>query len=449
MVAEDASGMVITGEDEKRIFAGQAMQFFADFESYNVDNIGNRPPAKIQDNPTEARSSAGLWVTVVVLIALAGGGYYAYSNFLEPPHAAASPQSAPPPEVSVSKPLTRELETRLGFLGQFSAVDQVELRAQVGGTLTEIHFRDGDIVRKGDLLFSIDPEPYRIKLAQATAQLETATARLDLANREFNRAQSLTKNAAGTEQNVDQRKSELQIAQASIDDAKAQIRDAQFDLDHCEITAPFIGRIGSHLISVGSLVSGSRAGGASTTLLATMVSLDPIHLDFDMSESDYLAFSKQRARDNRPLADRVQIALSDETAFGRDGVLDFVDNVLDRSSGTMHARATIPNEDLSLVPGQFARVRLTVGKAAPTLLVPDQSVILDQSEHIVLTVGPDGTVIPKKVKPGEIRGGLRVIAEGLAADDKVVVRGVPYAAPGSKVAPKDDNIQYAAEDSGN
>ena len=358
--------------------------------------------------------------------------------------AAASAAPAALPHVVVSKPLVREIEVRLGFLGQFSAVEQVELRAQVGGTLTGIHFKDGDIVHKGDLLFTIDPRPYEIKLAQAEAQLETGTARLALAERELYRAQQLKRSDFGTAQNVDQRTAELQTAQATIDDAKAQIRDAQFDLEHCRITAPFTGRIGTHLVSVANLIAGSRAATSPTTLLATLVSLDPIYLDFDMSESDFLAFSRARAQLKDKLVDTVKIALSDEGDYTRQGTLDFVDNMLNRSSGTIHARATVANPELLLTPGEFARVRLVIGAPAPSLLVPDAAVLPDQSQHIVMTVAPDGTVAPKLVEIGDLRHGLRVICSGLTADDQVIIEGVPYAAPGSRVAPQDGTIRAAA-----
>ena len=348
-----------------------------------------------------------------------------------------------PPQVVVSKPLVREVDARLGFLGQFSAVEQVELRAQVGGTLTGIHFKDGDVVHKSDLLFTIDSRPYEIRLAQADAQLDNAGARLALASRELNRAQTLAAKAAGTEQAVDQRTNDQHAAQAAVDDAKAQIHDAEFDLEHCRITAPFTGRIGTHLVSVGNLIAGSRAATSPTTLLATLVSLDPIYLDFDMSESDFLTFSRDRARRNQGLANKVEIAVGDETEFARQGTLDFVDNALNRSSGTIHARATVPNPDGFLTPGVFARVRLVVGAPAQALLVPDTAVLPDQSEHIVMTVAPDGTVVPKQVAIGDVRGSLRVIRSGLAPNDRVIIDGIPHALPGTKVAPQDGAIRYA------
>ena len=232
-----------------------------------------------------------------------------------------------------------------------------------------------------------------------------------------------------------------------MEDAKAQVRDAQFDLDHCRITAPFTGRIGTHLVSVDNLIAGNRAGTSPTTLLATLVSLDPIHLDFDMSEADFLTFSRERARLKGALADKVEIALSDEAQFARQGRLDFVDNALNRSSGTIHARATVPNPDYLLVPGEFARVRLAVGAPAQALLIPDTAVLPDQSQHIVMTVSRDSVVVPKPVEIGDLRGSVRVIRSGLAPGDRVIIDGIPHAAPGVKVAPQDGTIRYAANDS--
>jgi multidrug efflux system membrane fusion protein len=414
----------------------------ADLSGSQVSETTNRSYAEDRERPPTRPSRRKLWAAAAAVVAAAAIAWVTKSYGVNDP-GVLTPQ-APLAQVTVSKPLVRKLDSRLGFLGQFSAVDYVELRAQVGGTLTGIHFKDGDIVHQGDLLFTIDSGPYEIRLAQATAQLETGSARLELAKPELWRAQELKRTDFGTMQAVDQRMADLQTAQASIDEATAQIRDAQFDLDHCRITAPFTGRIGTHLVSVGNLIAGSRYATSPTTLLATLVSLDPIYFDFDMSESDFLTFSRDRARQKGILADKVELALSDETKFARQGTLDFVDNVLDRSSGTIHARATVPNPELFLTPGEFARLRLVVGAAAPTLLVPDAAVLPDQSQHLVMTVSADGTVTPKQVEIGDIRGGLRVIRSGLTPNDQVIIDGIPYARPGSKVAPQDGEIRYAA-----
>lgn len=350
----------------------------------------------------------------------------------------------PAPLVTVSHPLQREVDTRAGFLGQFSAIDRVELRAQVGGILTEIHFKDGQIVHKGDLLFVIDPRPYEIKLEQAKAALQTATARVALADNQLSRAQSLKRNEFATQETVDQRTNDEDASRAAVEDAKARVRDAELDLEYCQVRAPFTGRIGARQVSIGSLIAGSRAATSPTTLLTTLVSLDPLYLDFDMSESDFLTFSRERARVGGPLASKVMIGLSDENSFTREGTLDFIDNALDRSSGTIHARATVPNRDLFLKPGQFARLRVAIAPPAPVYLLPDAAVVLDQSQHLVMTVGPDATVKPKIVTTGDLRGGLRVIQSGLEPTDRVIIDGLVHAIPGTKVAPQDGTIHYDA-----
>ena len=395
------------------------------------------------DKPTSRRTRSRIWigagVTLLLILAVGSGRF-----FLDDRDGAQAAIAPPLPQVIVSNPLERQVDKKLTFLGQFSAVDRVELRAQVGGILTGIYFKDGAIVHKGDLLFTIDTEPYAIKLAQAQAQLKSANAQLVLADQELARAQALASRSFGTAENVDQRTSDRQSAVAAIDAAKAAIRDAQFDFDHCRITAPFTGRIGTHLVSIGNLIAGSRGGTSPTTLLATLVSLDPIHLDFDMSESDYETFSRYRAQAGGALGNRIEIALNDDDQFSREGVLDFIDNELDRSSGTIHARATIQDPKFDLTPGAFARVRLIASPPRSVLMLPDAAVLPDQSSYVVLTVSADGTVVPKAVQTGDLHGGLRVISSGLSPNAKVIIDGLLYAAPGSKVSPKSGAIRYSS-----
>jgi RND family efflux transporter MFP subunit len=382
------------------------------------------------------------WGVSLVALGLVAGGVIAGPQLLAPSATPATP--AAPPSVAVSAPVQRDVAGRLEFLGQFSAVQSVELRAQVGGTLTQIGFKDGDIVHQGDLLFEIDPTPYQIRLSESLAQVESAHARLDLANRELVRANSLKQTGAGTVQNADQKTAELRSAQAALDDAMAAVRDAKFDLDHTRIAAPFTGRIGTHQVSIGNLIAGSRAGTSPTTLLATIVSTDSVYLNFDMSEADYMTFLRDRQKQAGPLANKVQISLADEKSFTHEGTLDFIDNTLNRSSGTIHARATVPDADGLLTPGGFARVRVDVAPPALALLVPDASVLPDQSNHIVLTVGPNNVVTPKLVQLGDLRDGLRVIRSGLAPSDRVIVDGIPMARPGSPVSPHAEPIQVAS-----
>src|SRR6201994_3250610 len=384
------------------------------------------------------------WKATALLVAVGLGLTFSWFTLAPHPGNKAAAAVTPILPVTVSQPLQRSVDVRAGFLGQFSAIDRVELRAQVGGTLTEIHFKDGQIVHKGDLLFVIDPRPYEIKLEQAKAALQTAAAHVELANTQLSRAQSLRRNEFATQETVDQRTSDHDTSKAAVEDAKARIRDAELDLEYCRVRAPFTGRIGARQISIGSLVAGSRPAPSPTTLLATLVSLDPLYLDFDMSESDFLTFSRERARIGGPLANKVMIGLSDEKSFAREGTLDFIDNALDRSSGTIHARATVPNPDLFLAPGQFARLRVAIAPPTPVYLLPDAAVVLDQSQHLVMTVGPDATVKPKIVTTGDLRGGLRVIQSGLEAGDRVVIDGLVRAIPGTKVAPQDGAIHYDA-----
>jgi membrane fusion protein, multidrug efflux system len=393
------------------------------------------------DEPV-ARLRRWRWKATALGVAVAAGPFLAWLGLAPHPGNRAAAAVTPTPVVTVSQPLQREVDVRAGFLGQFSAIDRVELRAQVGGTLTEIHFKDGQIVHKGDLLFVIDPRPYEIKLEQAKAALQTATARVALANNQLFRAQSLKRSEFATQETVDQRTTDHDASQAAVEDAKARVHDAELDLEYARVRAPFTGRIGARQVSIGSLVAGSRAATSPTTLLTTLVSLDPLYLDFDMSESDFLTFSRERARIGGPLANKVMISLSDENNFTREGTLDFLDNALDRSSGTIHARATVRNEDLFLAPGQFARLRVAIAQPTPVYLLPDAAVVLDQSQRLVMTVGSDATVKPKIVTTGDLRGGLRVIQSGLEPGDRVVIEGLVRAIPGTKVAPQDGTIHY-------
>lgn len=398
------------------------------------DNLLKAPVDSAATNKSSHRKMLRWQLPILAVLVAGGVGGFAY--FSQVASHASVPPAAPLAAVTVSTPLQRDVEARLGAVGQFSAINRVELRAQVGGTLSEIHFEDGQIVHKGDLLFVVDPRPYEIKLGQANAALESAKSRYSLATNQLERTQALLKTGNSTREIFDQRVSEQQAAQAAIDDAQSRIRDAQLDLEYTRVTAPFTGRIGARQVSIGGLIAGSRAAASPTTLLATLVSLDPIYLDFDMSEQDYLTFQRQRQKQGGPLDNKAEASLSDETSYGYQGALNFLDNTVNRSSGTIHARATFKNPDLFLAPGQFARVRIGLTAPAPALLVPDASVLADQSSHIVLTVSDKNVVVPKPVELGDLRGGLRVVRSGIAPTDRVIVDGIPTVRPGSIVDPR-------------
>jgi membrane fusion protein, multidrug efflux system len=392
--------------------------------------IAARTPARLQDRPPVRRGKRWVvWAVVVLAVLAALGAAKEWRS-----NATQAAPLPPPPRVTVSSPLRDTVASTTILLGQFSAVDMVELRAQVGGTLTAIGFQDGQIVHKGDRLFEIDPRPFQIRRDQAVAQLQTAQAKEVLTQVQLWRAQQLRQTQFGSIETVDQRAADEHSAQAAIDTAKAAIRDAQLDLEFSQVGAPFTGRIGAHLASIGSLVSGSRGGAAGpSTLLATIVSLDPIHIDFDMSEADYRAY--QQAHGGAAPKDDVVISLDGDGTFNRHGTLDFIDNAVNRSSGTIHARATVANPDLAITPGQFARVRVPIGLSAQALLLPPSAVVPDQSRQVVMTVAADGTIMPKPVEIGGLHHGLRVIRGGLGATDKVVIDGIVRVRPGAKVTP--------------
>lgn len=361
------------------------------------------------------------------------------------PSAAQQP-GGPPPPVTVSQPLQQRTTDWEEFTGQFAALEYVEVRARVSGYLTEIHFTDGQMVNKGDLLFVIDPRQYEIALTSATARMEEAKASLELANRQLLRAGELRQKDFVAQSTYDERTQQMRVATASLESAKAAVRDAELNLQFTRVVAPMAGRTSTHEVSIGNLISGGS--GANPTRLTRIVSLDPIHFNFDMSESDYL--THQRAVASGKLASSrehrvpVQLRLADETGWPHRGHLDFIDNQVDRSSGTIRARALVPNPGNLITPGQFGRLRLPSSEPYDALLIPDAAVTTDQSRKIVMVVAEDGTVAAKTIKPGALVNGLRVVREGLLPTDKVVINGLLRARPGGKVTPQPGTIEPVA-----
>lgn len=377
---------------------------------------------------------------VVFLLLLAAGG--ALALYLGPPRAQApAATDATPPTVTVSAPLRRRLAPWTDFLGQFSAVDRVEIRAQVGGYLTEIHFSDGQLVEKGDLLFVIDARPYDIQLQQANAQRRIALAQLELAKKELERSSALSERNYVSRETHDQRVQQKQAAEAALQQAEAAVHSGELNLEWTRIRSPISGRVSTRRVSPGNLVVGGQSGGA-TTLLTTVVSLDPIYLDFDMSESDYVAYQRHLHSDSRP--DRLaRIALSDEEEWTRRGRLDFLDNELDRASGVIHARVSVPNADSFIAPGQFARLRVPIAAETDTLLVPEVALSADQSHTLLMTVSAEGTVVPKDVEVGASIEGMRIVKRGIGPADRVIINGLIFARPGAKVTAQSGRMAEA------
>ena len=347
----------------------------------------------------------------------------------------APPPAPPPATVSVAKPEVRTITDREEYVGRFVATDTVEMRARVSGYLAGIDFRDGQRVNKGDLLFTIDKRPYQASLDQATADLARAQARLDSAAADLARSERLIKERNISEQVYDQRVAAKRDADAQLAAAEAALRRAQLELDFTELRAPVSGRIGDRRVAPGNLVTGGAQG--NTTLLATIVSLDPIYFEFTMDEAAHLRFARlQRGVGKSREGLQVELKLVDEDKFIHTGAVDFVDNVLDQSSGTIRMRARFDNGGDLFTPGMFGRVRMAVSQPYEALLIPEAAVLSDQSRKIVLTVTPDNTVAPRPVTLGPAVDGLRVVRAGLKADDSVIVNGLMKARPGAKVTPQ-------------
>ena len=347
----------------------------------------------------------------------------------------------PPPAVTVAKPVQRMLSDYDEYVGRFAAVDSVEVRARVSGYLDSVDFKDGQMVKQGDLLFTIDKRPFQTALDQARANLTLAQSNLTYTESDLKRAQQLVTEKTITEQVFEQRSQAFRNAQASVAAASAAVRQAELDMQFTELRAPIGGRIGDRKVSPGNLVTGGTSG--NTTLLATIVSTDPIHFEFTFDEASYLRYERM-AKEGTDVASRgrgpgvaVSLKLIDEKDFTHDGRMDFVDNVIDRSTGTIRGRAVFDNANGVLTPGMFARVRVPASPPYNALLVPDAAVGTEQARRYVLVVGADNTVAMKYVTVGQVvTGDLRVIKEGIAADDRVIVDGIMRARPGIKVTPQ-------------
>ena len=343
----------------------------------------------------------------------------------------------PPPAVTIAQPVKRTVTDWDEFTGRFEAVEEVQVRPRVGGSVTSVQFKDGDMVHTGDLLYVIDSRPFEAVAEQADGQLADARAKTELAKRELDRALALVQTSAVSEQNVDQRRQALQAAHAAEMQAEAALKAAQLNIEFTHVLAPITGRVGRHLISVGNLVQGGDNG--PSTLLTTIVSMDPIYVYFDVDEATYQRNSRLWFEGKRPSSrdtpNPVQVALSGETKPSHEGHMDFLDNRLDESTGTLRSRAVIPNKDLSILPGQFGRVRLIGSSPYEALLLPDTAIATDQSRKIVFVVKDDDTVEARAVELGPLDGGLRVIREGLKPEDRVIVDGIQRARVGAKVTP--------------
>ena len=341
------------------------------------------------------------------------------------------------PRVQVVEPEVRTLTEWKEFTGRFEAVEMVELRARVTGYLDKVHFDDGQMVEKGDLLFEIDPRPSEAELSRMDSQLK-------LAELDTKRGERLLTQSAISQEEVDTRRARFQEANANVASAAAALKTAKLDLQYAKITAPVSGRISNRRVDVGNLIGSGDTGEALTTI----VSLDPLHFVFDVSETEYLELIRLPEGQEQLVNGRTmptELKLIDEKDWTREGRIDFVDNRLDENTGTLRMRVVVDNADGVLRPGLFARLRLPTSQNAEAMLIPDKAIVTDQAAKVVMTVNAEGKVIPKPVELGTLQGNMRVIRSGLTTSDQIIVEGLLRARPGTEV----NVVPYQAEEQAN
>ena len=339
-------------------------------------------------------------------------------------------QAMPPAQVAVALPLQRAIVEYDEFTGRFEPSRTVEIRPRVSGQLRAVHFRDGDYVRQGQLLFTIDPRPFQAALAEAQARVQAARAASRLAAVQLGRAERLLPKGFVSRDNFDIRQEASRSAQADIAAAEAVVRQRALDLEFTQVRAPVSGRISDRRADPGTLLAGGNGGEA--TLLTTINAVDPIYFSFDVSEALLLKSQRERAASGGG-AQTLEIRLQDEPDYRWRGTVDFTDNGIAPGSGTIRARAVVANPDGFLVPGTFGSMRLAGRRTVNVLLVPDSAVITDQAGKMVMTIGKDGQAAPVPVTVGPVIDGLRVIRSGLAPDAKVVIRGHQRMFPGAPI----------------
>ncbi len=348
------------------------------------------------------------------------------------------PPAPPPPVVTVANPVKRTVTDFDEYVGRFTAVNSVEIRARVSGYLEKVHFTDGQMIKEGDLLFSVDPRPFQNTLDQARANLAQTRAQLAYAEGDLQRGQQLVRDKTITEQTFEQRLQAKRTAEAAVAANSALVRQAELDLQFTELRAPVAGRIGDRRVSPGNLVTGGSAG--NTTLLATIVSYDPIWFEFTFDESSFLRYERnaKNGADSAKSSDGLPVSLRliDERDFAHRGRMNFIDNVIDRTTGTIRGRAVFRNLDGLFTPGMFGRVQVPASPPYEALLVPDSAIGTEQVRKFVYVVGADDIVSQKYVTLGQLSDDLRVIKDGLLATDRVIVNGLMRARSGIKVTPQ-------------
>lgn len=335
---------------------------------------------------------------------------------------AAQPQGGPP-QVSVATPLQERVVDWNDFVGRFEAPQSVQVRARAGGYIQAVHFRDGQQVKAGQLLFTLDPRPAQAAVASAKAQA-------DQARNDLKRAESLLAATAISREEFETRRAAAQVAEAAL-------RARELDLEFTRVTAPVSGTVSDRRVDAGNVISG---GTSNADVLTTIVSTNPIHFTFESSEAQLLTQQRQSGRGTG----RVKVRLQDEAEYRWNGTVDFSDNAVDASSGAFRMRAVINNPNGFLKPGMFGRARVEGSGAYNAMLIPQEAVVADGARKVAYVVAGDGTVTVKPLQLGPLSGGLRVVKTGLRPDDRVIVNGIQRAQPGQKVTPANTTISRKA-----
>jgi multidrug efflux system membrane fusion protein len=340
-----------------------------------------------------------------------------------------------PPEVSVAPVIEKRVKDWDEFTGRLQAVETVEIRPRVSGYIDKVAFTEGSLVKRGALLFVIDPRPYQAEYDHAAADVKRFKTALDLGSIELARVQRLKDSGAVSQEELDERKSTVAQAEANVAGAEAALEAALLNLNFTRVTSPVDGRVSRAEVTRGNLVTGGSNGG---TLLSSVVSMNPIYLYFDADEQSYLRYTQMaRAGESTQAAGSpVQVGLANEEGFPHSGAVDFIDNQLNPQTGTIRARAVLQNNNGQFTPGLFARVQLLASGEYPAILIEDRAVNTDQSQKYVLLLGADNKIEYRKVKLGRVIDGLRVVREGLKAGDVIVVNGAQRVHPGVTVTPQ-------------
>jgi multidrug efflux system membrane fusion protein len=355
----------------------------------------------------------------LAILALAGGIVVGFSQTVDGEKPAEAANMPPPPEVSVAQVVSRDVRQWDKFTGRVTAVETVELRPRVSGYVERVAYEEGQELRKGDLLFLIDKRSYRAAFDRAKADLERARSEAKLAASELVRAQTLVDARAISGEEFDARKAAATQGNAAVRAAEAALDRARLDLEFTEVRAPIDGRAGRAVVTVGNLAQ------ADSTLLTTLVSLDPVHVYFEADEQTYLGYNELARRGERGESrNPVRVGLANETGYPHAGTLDFTDNQVDPRTGTIRARAIVPNPDRVFTPGLFARVQLEGSGVFHALLIDDKAVLTDQDRKYVYVLGPGNTAVRRDIELGRMVDGLRVVSAGLEPADQVIVHGV-------------------------